>query len=51
MKFHQRPVFIDGMMNSTYDHGEFREGRPISVVVPETMYAMLQLILQDRHVT
>ena len=30
---------------------EFREGRPKSVVVPETINAVLQLILQDRHVT
>ena len=30
---------------------EFREGRPKSVVVPETINAERQLILQDRHVT
>ena len=30
---------------------EFREGRPKSVVVPETIDAVRQLILQDRHVT
>ena len=30
---------------------EFREGRPKSLVVPETIDAVLQLILQDRHVT
>ena len=30
---------------------EFREGRPISVVAPETIDAVRQLILQDRHVT
>ena len=30
---------------------EFREGRPKSVVVPETVDAVRQLILQDRHVT
>ena len=30
---------------------EFREGRPKSVVVPETIDSVLQLILQDRHVT
>ena len=29
---------------------EFREGRPKSVVVPETIDAIHQLILQDRHV-
>ena len=28
---------------------EFREGRPKSVVVPETIDAMRQLILQDQH--
>ena len=30
---------------------EFREGRSKSVVVPETIDAVHQLILQDRHVT
>ena len=30
---------------------EFREGRPKSLVVPETIDATRQLILQDRHVT
>ena len=30
---------------------EFREGRPKSVVVPETIVAVHQLILQDPHVT
>ena len=30
---------------------EFREDRPKSVVVPETIIAVRQLILQDRHVT
>ena len=30
---------------------EIREGRPISVVVPDTIDAMRQLILQDRQVT
>ena len=29
---------------------EFREGHPKSVVVPETIDAVRQLILQDRHV-
>ena len=29
---------------------EFREGRPKSVVVSETIDAVPQLILQDRHV-
>ena len=30
---------------------EFREGRPKSIVVPETIDAVRQLISQDRHVT
>ena len=30
---------------------EFREGRPKSVVVPETIAVVRQLILQDRHLT
>ena len=30
---------------------ELREGRPKSVVVPETIDTVRQLILQDRHVT
>ena len=30
---------------------EFREGRPKSVVVPEAIKAVRQLLLQDRHVT
>ena len=50
MKLHQRPVFIDGMVNSTQVEDERREGCPKSVVVPETFYATRQLILQDRHV-
>ena len=49
MKLHQEPVFIDGMVNSTED--EFHEGRPKSVVVPETIDAVRQLILKDRDVT
>ena len=51
MKLHWRPVFIDGMMNSTEVVDEFRGGRPKSVVVPETIDAVRQLILQDRYVT
>lgn len=30
---------------------EFREGRPKSVFVPETIDAVRELIMQDRHVT
>ena len=37
------------MVNSFQD--KFREGRPKSVVVPETIDVVRQLILQDRHVT
>ena len=37
------------MVNSL--QGEFREGRPKLVVVPETFDAVSKLILQDRHVT
>ena len=43
MKLHQGPLCIDGMVNST----EVVK----SVVVPETIDAVPQLILQDRHVT
>ena len=32
-------------------HDEFREGRPKSVVVPENIDAVLELIKQDRHIT
>ena len=54
MKLHQGPVFIDGMVNSTevvvHTKDEFREGRLNSVVVPETIDTVCQLILQVRHV-
>ena len=54
MKLHQGPGFIDGMVNSTEDvvhsKDEFHESRPKSVVVPETIEAVRQLILQDRRV-
>ena len=40
MKLHQGPVFIGGMVNSTEVVDEFREGRPKSVVVPETIDAV-----------
>ena len=48
---HQGPVLI-----IQFNHGrsslqdEFRESRPKSVVVPETIDVVRQLILQDRHV-
>ena len=43
MKLHQGPMFIDGVMNSGHNslQDEFREGRPKSVVVPETISAVL----------
>ena len=56
-------IFGDEAPSSTsvwygeFNHGrsslqdEFREGRPKSVVVPETINAVRQLILQDRHVS
>ena len=51
MKLYQGPVFIDGMVNSTeVVQDEFREGRPKSVVVLETIDAVIQLILPDQHV-
>ena len=34
-----------------FNQDEFREGRPKSVVVPGTINAIRQLILQDPHVT
>ena len=54
MKLHQGPVFIDGMVNSTLVVGsslqdKFRKGHPKSVVVPEIIDAVRQLILQDIH--
>ena len=49
MKLHQRPVFIDGMVNST--EVVVREGRSKVVVVAKTIDAVRQLILQDRYVT
>ena len=45
---HQGPVTNQGR-NSLQD--EFREGRSKLVAVPETIDAVRQLILQDRHVT
>ena len=45
--YYQGPVFIDGMVDSTevIVQDEFREGRSKSVVVPETIDAVRQLIL------
>ena len=56
MKLHQGLVFmVNGMVNSTevvvHSTNEFRESRLKSVVVPKTINAVRQLILQDRHVT
>ena len=38
------------MVNSTEVVDEFREGLPKSIVVPETIDTVCQLILQNRHV-
>ena len=49
IKLHQGPVFIDGMVNSmdgSLQH-EFRDCRSKSVIVPETIDAVRQLILKD----
>ena len=55
MKLHQRPVLIDCMSEFNRSRSslqdEFREGRPKSVIVPETIDAVRQLILQDHYVT
>ena len=43
-----------GMVNSTeleWSQNKFREGRLKSVFIPQTIDAVRQLILQDRHVT
>ena len=40
---------MNRVRNSLQD--EFRDGHPKSVLVPETIDAVRQLILQDRHVT
>ena len=52
MKLHQGPVFIDGEFNRGRSslQDEFCEGRPKSVVVAETIDAVHQLMLHDRHV-
>ena len=53
MKRYQEPVSMYGKFNRGRSslRDEFREGHPKSVVVLETIDAVLQLILQDRHVT
>ena len=54
MKLHKGPVFIDVIqfnLGRSSHQDEFREDRPKSVVVPETIDAKRQLILQDHHVT
>ena len=52
MMSYQGPVFIDEFNRGRSSlQDEFREGRPKSVVVPETINAVDQLILQDSHVT
>ena len=53
MKLHQGPVWWYGEFNRgrTSLKNELREGCPNLVVVPETVDALRQLILQDGHVT
>ena len=55
MKLHQGSVFYRwyGEFNRGCSslQDEFCEGHPKSVVVPETIDVVRQLILQDRHVT
>ena len=55
MKLHKGPVFIHGMVNSIEavvpSILNFVNSRPKWVVVLETIDAMRQLILQDRHAT
>ena len=51
MKLHQGSVFIEGYQGRSSLQDEFREGCQKSVVVPETIYAVRQLILPDRRVT
>ena len=52
MKIHQGPMFINDLVNSTevVAHSKTNFVKVV-VVVPETIDAMFQLILQDRHVT
>lgn len=52
-KLYQESVFVDGLRNSIDAYSvkdEFREGRPKSVVTPENIDSVCELILQDRHV-
>ena len=54
MKLYQGPVYRwygEFKRGCSSHQDEFREGRPNLVVVPETIDAVRQLILQDRHVT
>ena len=55
MKLHQGSMFIDGMVNSTkvivHSKTNFVKVIPKSVVVPESIDAMRQLILPDCYVT
>ena len=55
MKLHQRPVFYRwyGEFNQGRSslQDKFREDRPKSVNVPETIHAVRQLILQHHHMT
>ena len=51
MKLHQGRWYDEFNQSRSSLQDEFREGRLKSVVVPETIDAVLQLILQDSHVT
>ena len=51
MKLHQGPVYCEFNRGRSSLQHEFREGCPKSVVVPKTIDAVRQLILQDCHVT
>ena len=53
MKLHQGPLWCCGEFKRGRSllQNQFREGRPKSVLVSETIDAVRQLILQDHHVT
>ena len=51
MKLHAYRWYGEFNRGSSALQDEFREGRTKSIVVPETIAAVHQLILQDRHVT
>ena len=55
MKLHQRPVFIDSMVNSTevvvHSKTNFVKAVQNQLLFRKTIDAVRQLMLQDRHVT